>query len=689
MKYSITLGLFVIFILPATAQVREADRLFSKQRYAAAFAVYKSAVAKAPKPVKANILFQLAECERHLSHFADAAKYYSRARSSGCSQGRILLLEADMLRTLGNYAQAGQLYKQYQQQEPSDPAGQKGILSCDLALRWLNENHDQWKIENEKLLNTAQDDFSPTWIDRRHTGLIFTSLRSAKSNDPVDPISGAAYSDMYESRSSRNGLWSAPAALDKVVNLPRSNEGSSCIVTRNNRIYFTRSERVRKQLTTCQIWYADKIGNSWGNPVHVNFQLPTTLLDSFNFRHPTISADGQLMVFSSDMTGSQGSDLWVSQWNARTRIWMKPSHLTGSFSTPGRECFPYLHDDGTLYFATDGLPGMGGLDLFRASKKAGNTWSWNEPENLRLPFNSPADDFGILFDGLQRRGYLSSNRDGGRGHDDIWYFEGCAKQIQGLVRDCETQLPISNAVVSVTPLSGATFQISTTADGEFSFTGRDQVRYTMQVDGTRATTTNTSKGYLSLKAEQKLEVYCAADSLCTISTACCLSPIKDQEISFPAVFYEVNSAELLPEARDSLDYLYRLPSENPHIVIELAAHTDCRGSMEDNLLLSQRRAQACVDYLVKEKGIDPKRLVAKGYGEGNPLRLEHKTVLSEVYITAQPENQREALHQLNRRTVFRIIAIDFDLNADPAQEIKVKKGFFDDSAPVEQEGEED
>jgi peptidoglycan-associated lipoprotein len=244
-------------------------------------------------------------------------------------------------------------------------------------------------------------------------------------------------------------------------------------------------------------------------------------------------------------------------------------------------------------------------------------------------------------------------------------------------------------VVSVKPSSGATFQISTTANGEFSFTGRDQVRYIMQVDGTKATTIVTSKGYLSLKAEQKLEVYCAIDSLCIISTACCLSPIKDQEISFPAVLYELNSAELLPEARDSLDYLYRLLSENPHIVIELAAHTDCRGSMQDNLLLSQRRAQACVDYLVKEKGIDPKRLVAKGYGEGNPLRLGHKTVISEAYINAQPENQREVLHQLNRRTVFRIIAVDFDLKADPAQEVKVKKGFFDDSAPVGPHGQED
>jgi peptidoglycan-associated lipoprotein len=677
MKYLLTFVLFVIFVLPLPAQIRQANQLYAQKHYAAAAEMYRKAAAKVSGAEKADVFFQLAECERHLNHFSEALKYYKRAKSSGYKDDQLLLLQANMHRALGEYTEAKQLYVRYQQNNPADAAGSHGVKSCDLAIRWLSEKRDQWKVTNMKQLNTSGSDFAPTWIDRRHGGLCFTSLRIGKAKRSVDPISGEAYSDIYESRVNKSGVWSSPMALNDDINRIRANDGASCITNRGNRIYFTRSERIRKQWNTCHIWYANKNGSSWGKPVRVDFELESNVLDSFNFRHPTVSADGQVLIFSSDMPGSEGSDLWVSHWNSRTQQWTKPERLSGNFNTARRECFPYLHDDGTLYFASDGLPGMGGLDIFRAVRKNGNEWSWNEPENLRMPFNSPADDFGILFDGLQRKGYLSSNRNGGQGNDDIWYFEGCARQVQGIVRDCETQLPLADARVTVTPSTGAAFSISTTAEGEFSFIARDQISYSLAIGQVKA------KNYFNLPKEQEIQIDADLDSLCTITTSSCLQPIQEREITFPAVLYALNSYELLSAAEDSLDYLYRLLTANPHIVIELGAHTDCRGLTTDNLILSQRRAQACVDYLVQKKGIDPDRLIAKGYGENSPLRLNNGQALTESYIASQLQTDQERLHQLNRRTVFRILAYDFNLSTDPMEQIKVKKGFFDDSVPAE------
>ena len=677
--------------LTGYAQLRQAHHLYEMKQYSAAHTYYNNAKVKASKSEKALIYFRMAECNRHLCNFEDAAKDYGRAVKAGYPDDKALLLEADMLMTAGNYSEAAQRYADYQAKVPSDPAGARGITAATLSQQWISENRDWWTVNNVKSLNTKESEFSPSWLDRKHSGIAFTSQRILQYNNvgkpPVDPISGARYSDVFEAHLGRNGMWSAPAGVNGEVNRPVANEGSSCIINRGNRMYFTRSERIRRKYQTCHIYFADKKGSGWGTPAMVDFGLDAEILDNYNFRHPAISADGQVMVFVSDMPGNvggAGSDLWISHWDARSKTWGKPEHLAANLNTTGRECFPYIHDDGSLYFSSDGLPGLGGLDLFRAAKQPGNKWAWGEPQNMRLPFNSPQDDFGILFDGLKTSGFFSSNREGGKGKDDIWSFESCAKQAQGMVADCNTNLPLSGAVITVTPSSGTAFALSTAADGSFGFAARSGISYVIAADGAQASCGGQRVSYFSLPAAQRPIVSFAADSLCTVSTKCCLiAPSKD-EIAFPAVLYKLGSAELEPSSKDSLDYLYRLLTENPHLVIEIAAHTDNRGTEQSNLELSNRRAQACVDYLVNEKGIDPRRLSAKGYGELRPLKLPNGYVLGEKYISSQKtKEEQEALHQLNRRTVFRVLSNDFNLSGNQMQQIEVKKGFFDDSVPAD------
>ncbi|MCU0432602.1 MAG: tetratricopeptide repeat protein [Bacteroidia bacterium] len=685
--------IFVCLLLACSltgyAQLRTANQLYERGQYAAAYTYYNNSKEKASKQEKALIYFRMAECSRRLCKFEDAAKDYGRAVKAGFADDKALLLQGDMLMTAGKYDEALRVYTAYQERVPSDPAGARGITSAKLAARWINEINSCWQVSNVKSLNTKESEFSPTWTDKKHSGIAFTAQRAIETNNvgraPVDPISGGFFSDVFEARLDKKGLWSSPAAVNGEVNRPVANEGSSCIMAKGNRMYFTRSERLRRKYQTCHIYFADKAGANWGAPQMVDFGLDAEVLDNYNFRHPAISADGQVMVFTSDMPGNLGgvcSDLWVSHWDARTKTWGAPEHLGNAINTTGREGFPYIHDDGSLYFSSDGLPGLGGLDLFRAPKMPGSKWAWGQPENLRLPLNSPQDDFGILFDGLKQRGYFSSNREGGRGKDDIWSFEASPKQVQGMITDCSNKQPVGGAVITVTPSSGTAFALSSNADGTFGFTGRYATSYVLSVDGSKATCGGNS-GYLSLPALQRPVVKFEVDSICSISTQACLTAIPPkEEIAFPAVLYKLASAELEPSSKDSLNYLYRLLTENPNMVIEIAAHTDSRGSEQANNLLSERRAQACVDYLVREKGIDPRRIVAKGYGELRPLKLAAGTALTEAYINTRPENEREALHQLNRRTVFRIIANNFQNNTNSAPAPEVKKGFFDDSIEI-------
>ena len=690
--------IFVCMLLACSltgyAQLRTAHQLYERGQYAAAYTYYNNSKEKASKQDKALIYFRMAECSRRLCKFEDAAKDYGRAVKAGFADDKALLLQGDMLMAAGKYDQALSAYNAYQERVPSDPAGARGVTSARLAARWINEINSCWLVSNVKSLNTKESEFSPTWVDKKHSGIAFTAQRDIESANigrpPVDPISGGFFSDVFEARLDKKGSWSAPSGVNGEVNRPVANEGSSCILSKGNRMYFTRSERLRRKYQTCHIYAADKLGNAWGAPQLVDFGLDAEVIENYNFRHPAISADGQVMVFTSDMPGNLGgvcSDLWVSHWDARSKTWGKPEHLGNIINTTGREGFPYIHDDGSLYFSSDGQLGLGGLDLFRAPKLPGSKWAWGQPENLRLPFNSPQDDFGILFDGLKQRGYFSSNREGGKGKDDIWSFEAAPKMVEGLVTDCETKQPLGGAVITVTPSVGAAFAVSSNADGSFGFTGRYATNYVLSIDGSKASCGQTS-GYLSLPATQRPVVKFDTDSVCSISTRSCLTAIPPvEEIAFPAVLYKLASAELEPSSKDSLNFLYRLLTENPNMVIEIAAHTDCRGSEKANLALSERRALACVNYLVQEKGIDPRRIVAKGYGELRPLKPANGNALTEAYINSRPENEREALHQLNRRTVFRIVSNNFQnpSNSGPAPE--VKKGFFDHSielAPAEE-----
>ncbi|HTL83408.1 MAG TPA: OmpA family protein [Bacteroidia bacterium] len=681
-----TLVLLFPCLLFAQKEITYGDQQFEAQQYFTALTNYHAALAKCRTDAnKAYCEFQIGQCYKMLSEWDDAKTFFSKAIKDGTVDDRSYLFLAQMEQQLGEYPRAIGDFTTYAGKVPSDPAAQTGIDACNNAIDWYADT-TRWQLTNESQINTRYNDFCPTWSDKNHKSIIFSSKRAGQTGSKVDPISGMLYSDLFEARLGKNGKWSTPAAVAGSVNMPQANDGASSITKNGNRIYFTRCDQKKKQLISCKIYYSDKTGNSWGAPLLVDFGLDASMLDSFNFRHPAISANEEVMVFSSDMTGATGgqhSDLWISYYDKKTKTWGAPQNLGSSVNTNGREGFPYIAEDGTLYFSSDGLGGLGGLDLFKATKSA-NGWSWSAPENMKTPFNSPGDDFGIVIDGKKQMGYLTSNRAGSKGADDIWKFMyvPCDPTLNCVVLDRSSHVPVKNAFIDLVGSDGTAYSVTSGTDGKNAFTLKENVSYLLGVKCDSASS-KFSTSYFSMKDDDRLKLTTLGMNLChDFYDTIYVDSIPTVDIKFPAVLYGLDSADLRQQSKDSLNYLYELLVENPNLVIEIDAHTDSRGSAEHNRDLSQRRAQACVDYLIS-KGISKDRLVAKGWGPDAPLKMG-KVVLTANYINSKTSlKEREALHQLNRRTTFKVLRTDYvDPKAPPrppAPPVNVKKGFFDET----------
>jgi peptidoglycan-associated lipoprotein len=325
-------------------------------------------------------------------------------------------------------------------------------------------------------------------------------------------------------------------------------------------------------------------------------------------------------------------------------------------NTPGDEMFPYAHPDGTLYFSSDSHIGVGGLDIYKASPAESGRWT---VENMRPPVNSSQDDFGITFEKEAERGFFSSSRKG-RGNDEIYSFflPPLKFNLTGIVRDEKTDKVLKETSVKSIGSDGITVEASTNEEGAFRFMLKPNTDYVFIA---------SKRGYLNGKERETTKGLEKSNDFRTIIY---LSPV-DQVIELPNIYYDFGKWDLRPESMVALDKLVETLNDNPNITIELMSHTDSRGSTQDNELLSQKRAQSVVDYLIS-KSIAADRLQAKGYGESVPKVVDEKVagenkfltvgqVLNEEFINLLPatNNEQEIAHQINRRTEFRVISTDY------------------------------
>jgi peptidoglycan-associated lipoprotein len=531
-------------------------------------------------------------------------------------------------------------------------------------------------------INSKEWDYSPMYAERKKYGtLLFSSTRQGATGD-VDPNVGQLYADIFMTKIDKNGKWSTPTPLPAPIST-NANEAACVLNEKGSVMYFTRCEAQKNKHVKCQIYMTTKRGQSWDVPTKMAF-----CIDSFNYGHPALSKDEKTMIFASDVKDSLhpsygGLDLYYVTYDPKTKQWSdKIVNLGPEINTDGNEMYPFIHDDGTLYFASDGLLGMGGTDIFRAEKAGDN--KWKNPSNMQYPINSAGDDFGIIFEGDFERGYFTSNRAGGKGGDDIYSFvlPPLLYMLEGYVTEEKTKLPIPNATVKLVGSDNTSFEIKTDARGYYRFEANGQARYingnTSYVVSASALDVKTPDFPDGLLGNPKAKITTVGLKESTNFKQDFVLQKIIKEMHMPLVLFNLDKYDLdhPSNPKDSLEYLVKVMNENPNVTIELQAHTDYRNDAKYNQTLSYNRAKICVDYLVTEKGIDPNRISPAGYGESQPAILDRDlklpsgkiiptgTKLSEQWINknvpkAKSKDDYEAVMQVNRRVVFKILRRDY------------------------------
>ncbi|MGB0887016.1 MAG: OmpA family protein [Vicingaceae bacterium] len=637
----------------------EADVAFSGSKYYKAIEMYKKAYTKeTKKEVKSQILFQIAECYRGKNDGKQAAVWYSKAVKSKYEDPIALYYIADILKSQGKYEEAIVQYNKYKAANPSDKRADMGVESCELAKKW-QEDPSRIVVNPMPLINSEDYDFSPVFADKKNTTLYFTSMRQGGAGTEVSDVTGMNFSDIYQTKRDKKGKWSEPSVLNEAVNSPAS-EGASCLNKKKNVMYFTRCGVEAKGVMGCSLFWSKKQGTKWGEPT----VIPVTE-DTFRVGHPAISPDDKVLVFASNMPGGQGGkDLWYITYDKKGKTWSKAINLGAEINTPGDEMYPYIRENGELYFSSNGHKGMGGLDLFKASSTGANQWSG--VENLQVPMNSSSDDFGIVFEGAKEKGFFTTGREGGKGGDDIWefYLPPMLFQLDGIVKDVETGAPLANAKIKLIGTDGSSVSTTTDESGNFFFAENGNDRY-VNIETSYSIVVEKEK-YLVAKGK---ETTVGLEGSKKFWHEYALQPFQDVVIKLPLIEYKTAKWDLQPQYKDSLNYLYNIMTENPTLIVQLRSHTDHRGSTPSNQRLSQKRAQSCVNYLVKEKGIHPDRIKAVGMGENEPIKGAGGVTLTKSYIDKlKSKEEKDAALQRNRRTDFKVIGDDFvPPSATPAE----------------------
>lgn len=644
--------------------IRSADDAFADERYSIAIEKYQKAYTKVKKnPLERNrISFQLAECFRRTGDIKRADIQYKRLIKNGYDSKEpiILLHYANAQKSEGNLEEAKTNYELYDKKMPDDPRGKYGIQSCDKIADWI-EFESRYEVTEEKGLNSREADFAPTYSSETYNSLIFTSTREGSKGKGVDEWTNQSFSCLFQARMDRKNEWSTPELLDDQekdgVNT-EANEGTPAMNSDFSTLYFTRCPDEDGTTNGCQIYTSRRTGRFWSKPELVPLGLDSTEAVG----HPAISRDELVIYYSSNRSGGMGGkDIWVAFRESRSEPFGRPYNLGPIINTPGDELFPFLRADTLLYFASDGHPGIGGLDIFYTIPDTGRMWTI--PVNMGIPVNSTADDFAIIFNPEGEQGFFSSNRSGKRSKEDIYSFiiPPVAFTLSGTVKDDRTLQFVPGARVDIVGSDGISMTARTAENGVYMF-GKSQImpNTTYEITVSKDEYFNSSGRVTTVGYEKSKDL--TRDFI--------LQPIPEEPIVLPEILYDLAKWDLKPEYQDSLQGLITTLDENPTLIIELAAHTDARDTYERNDILSQRRAQSVVDYLV-ERGIDPDRLIAKGYGERVSRKLlkditrdgflfKEGTVLTESYIDSLSTTPyKEAAHQLNRRTEFRVISKDF------------------------------
>lgn len=607
--------------------------------------IYNKLNPREQRKLRGEVAAKMGECYTRLGQDARAAAAYQNALRYGYGDSTLLLQLAQSQHGQGSYAQAVKTYEQYLELWPDDELAKKGLIGARKSAE-LKKNKTRHVVRNAKLFNSRRSDFSPMFNGET---LYFTTTNEKVTGNNRSEITGMKRSDIWMVKKNERGEWQRPEAVEGELNT-EWDEGIPSFSPDGSTMYLTRSMRTPGKDTGVDIYTSTRSDAQWSAPV--KFEITNDTLS--NYGHPAVSPSGEYLYFTSDMPGHGGKDIW--RINLRER-YGSLENLGDAINTPGNEEFPYMLTDSIMYFSSDGHPGLGGLDIFRATLQPSGGWL---VENMGSPINSEGDDFGITFATPSKEaGYFSSNRGDGRGYDHLYSFElpDLKILISGWVLDKDEE-PVPNAIIRIVGNDGSNQKAVARNDGSFSFPLQRGVRYVMLAG---------AKGYLNAKQEFTSD---NAEEDAEYGIDFILASISKPNI-VENIFYDFDKATLRPESKEALDGLAQMLRDNPNITIEMASHTDRWGSDEYNIKLSERRAKSVVDYLISV-GIPADRLQYQGYGKSRPKvvskrvarefpQFEEGQVLDEKFVLTLPEEQQEVADQINRRTEFQVLSVNYQM----------------------------
>ena len=623
------------------AAVKKADKQYEKYAYIDATKTYERIANKGYK--SADMFQKLGNAYYFNSDLKSAERWYGELIAMNTEIApEYYYRYAQSLKSVGKYAQADKMMVLFSQKSTDDIRA-KIFKDKQNYMDEIKANSGRYKIEDAGI-NSAYSDYGSAFSGNR---LVFTSARDTGSfSQKKHKWTNQYFTNMYAAEQSTDGALGAPEKFAKNVN-SKFHESTPIFTKDGKTMYFTRNNfnngkkgKDASKITLLKIYKATLIDNHWQKATELPFNS-----DSYSVAHPMLSPDEKTLYFASDMPGTHGqSDLWRVSVNGDDTFGT-PENLGTTINTEGKETFPLITDENELYFASDGHPGLGGLDIFMARLNADGTFK--APLNVGEPANSPQDDFAYLIDTKTRKGFLSSNRDGGHGYDDIYKFLEtrklvCEQNLSGIVTDLETGEVLPNTTVTLfddkfTKLK----EVQSDDKGfyDFGLVECGKVYYvraekeTYETKEQRITISKeTGKTDLPIQLEKTVKPVKVGDDLA-------------KAFGIKIIYFDLDKWNIRPDAALELEKILDVMKQYPEMKIDVRSHTDCRASNKYNDKLSDRRAKSTMAWLVKN-GVEESRLTGKGYGES---QLVNKC--------ADGVQCTEEEHQANRRSEFIITAL--------------------------------
>ncbi len=583
----LTLGSMQLMAQEQKSELRLAEEAYARQEYALAGNLYGRVIKGKPARAPIGLLLKLAHCRRETGYFGEAANWYAAAVQRPDCPATAYFAYGEVLRNLEAYDSAKAQFARFNTAQADSVALKAAALKgCDSAIVWQQQKMTLNNLGVLRELNTPYSE----WISgavKKGLLLVSNGYRKmvlndgAEANPATDKRTFQPYykAYVYQQYSQGNSTMYLEEMLPGVMGKFRYHIGPSCFNRAEDTLYVTVNEQQRPELVRrkgpvqgrrrLMLYYSVKKDNVW-SPLEI---LPGLNMDGFSTSHPALSADGGVLYFVSDRPGGYGqADIWYSEKQADS-TWGKPVNCGARLNTVAAETFPTVNEDGALYFSSQGHPGMGGYDIFRAT---GSRDNWETLVNLKSPFNTGADDMGLILKPNGYEGYFSSNRPGGQGSDDVYHFMDAAYFTGGHPGDGGTT-------------GGQPGKGTGTGTGT---TGPDLAGGKPGTTGTTGTT--GTKGGKKTPTAEELELI--------------------KELEKLRFLYDFNSVTLLPESKKVLDYVTGVLKQHPDWKLMVLSYADSRGSDGYNINLSALRCFAVIDYL-GGKGIDVKRLYYMNLGE--------------------------------------------------------------------------